>query len=346
MPKVSVIIPVYNSGPYLERCFDSLARQSLQDIEAIVVVDEGTEDDSVLAVDSYTKKHKDLFRSFTMPHGGPGEARNYGLTFATGEFVAFVDSDDYVEREYCESPFRAAEGSGADIVCFSAYMIDEHRGTKRIIDPGIRPGMGPRQALLKATVMAWNKLYRRSFLDHCGIRFPSVFHEDLAEIPRLFANEPRIAVIDDILYDYIKRGDSSSGFSFGIHDLDVLPVCRLLLDHARKYPRYSAELEYIAILQLRGFLKDCSGRTEEWAREGLLEALAFVDSMRQARAENPYVLLEEAEEFGFGKTFSRLLAAIRKIIVRRLRRHYGLFLSLERLKFGNRAHFRLTRGRK
>lgn len=346
MPKVSVIIPVYNSAPYLKRCFDSLAGQSLRDIEVIAVVDEGTEDDSLRIVESYVEGHKNIFRSVIMPHASVGEARNYGLTFASGDFIAFVDSDDFVEKKYCESPLRAAVDSGADIVCFSAYMIDEHRGTKRIIDPGIRPGMGPRQAILKATVMAWNKLYRRSFLDRAGIRFPPIYHEDLAEIPRLFANKPHISVIDDVLYDYIKRSDSSSGVSFSIHDLDVLPVCRLLLDHARKYPRYSAELEYIAILQLRGFIKDCTGRTEEWARKGLLDALAFVDSIRQAQSDNPYVLLEEAEEFGLGKTFSRLLAAIRKVFVRRLRTHYSLFLSLERLKFGNRARTRHAGGRR
>lgn len=346
MPRVSVIIPVYNSAPYLERCLDSLAVQSLRDIEVIAVVDEGTEDGSYRIVESYAQSHKGLVRSVSMPHAGVGESRNYGLTFATGEFIAFVDSDDYVEQAFCESPLRVAEETGADIVCFAAYMIDDNRGTKRIIDPGIRPGMGPRQAILKATVMAWNKLYRRSFLDRCGLKFPSSFHEDLAEIPRLFANEPRIAVLDGALYDYVKRSDSSSGVSFGAHDLDVLPACRLLLDHARDYPRYSAELEYIAILQLRGFLKECDARTEEWARRGLLEARAFADSMGLARADNPYVLLEEAETFGFGKTFSRMLAATRKIIVRRLRAHYGLFLGLERLKFGNRSRARPVGGRR
>lgn len=331
MPKISIIVPVYNSAPYLVRCFESLAGQSMRDIEVLVVLDDGSRDRSAEIIDAYVAKAGGVFRSFTISHVGLGEARNYGLAFAKGEFVAFVDSDDYVEKSFCENPLHAAERSGADIVCFSARVIDEYHGTERIVGPGVRQGMGPRQALLGATVTAWDKLYRRSFLDRCAIRYPPFFHEDISETPRLFANEPRVAVLDETLYNYVKRSDSASGFSINIRDMDTLPICRLLLNHATQYPLYASEFELMAMRRLRDFCEACAACPEEWAKQGLREAKDLLGSLRDKQSDNPYFMIEAAENPGFKLAFARMLRASRKSIVRRLRAHPRIFIPLKRL---------------
>jgi len=336
MPKVSIIVPVYNSAPYLDRCLKSIANQSLNDIEIVIVVDEGTQDNSLEIVESFVSLHKKNSRALRIEPSRLGEARNRGFDLATGDFIAFVDSDDYVDSRYCESPLREAERTGADIVCFSARMVNEYRGTERIIDPGIAQGMGPRQAILSATVMVWDKLYRRSFLERCHLHYPPYFHEDLAETPRLFACEPKIAVLREVLYYYIKRIGSASGISISEHDTDILPVTRILLDHAREYPRFSAEFEYLAIRQLEGFCGVCADRTEEWARKGYLEARALLDSLQGAQRDNSYFMLDAAKAFSVKKIFFNMLIALRKLIVGRLRVYPQLFLTIERLKFGKK----------
>ncbi|GEM_PF-3064405 len=336
MPKISIIVPVFNSAPFLLRCLNSLAGQSLEDIETIIVVDEGSKDDSSQIVESFVANHEGIFRSIRTPHSGPGEARNRGFSLATSDYIAFVDSDDYVDRRYCESPLLMAERTGADIVCFSARMVNEYRGTERIIDPGVAPGMGPRKAIMSATVMVWDKLYRRSFLDRCRLHYPPFFHEDLAETPRLFAFEPKIEVLRETLYYYVKRLDSASGISMNVLDMDILRVARMLLDYTLQYPRFSAEFEYLAIRQLEGFCGACAGRTEDWAQKGAVEAQALLDSLQVARHDNPYFLLDDAKSFNAKKIIITILATLRKLIVGRLRIYPKLFLAIERLKFGKK----------
>lgn len=189
-----------------------------------------------------------------------------------------------------------------------------------------------------ATVMAWNKLYRRSFLDRCAIHYPPLFHEDIAETPRLFANEPRIEVLDEILYNYVKRVDSASGLSINVRDTDILPVCRLLLECAKEYPLYAAEFEHIVIHRLRDHSAACASRPEEWAIRSLEEAQSLLATLRDKQADNPYFLIESAEHPGVKVAFTRLMSAIRKLFVRRVRAHPRLFLMLERLIFVERKN--------
>ena len=95
MKKVSVIVPVYNVEKYLDKCLDSLVNQTLKDIE-IIVVNDGTKDKSQKIIDKYVKDYPKLVKSYIKENGGLSSARNYGLKYAQGEYVGFVDSDDYV----------------------------------------------------------------------------------------------------------------------------------------------------------------------------------------------------------------------------------------------------------
>ena len=117
MVKVSVIVPVFNARDYIIPCVESLVNQSLDEIELLFVDDHGT-DDSIDAVrnflDAYSGKKQFRFLETTV-NSGPGVARNVGIEAAAGEYVAFVDSDDWIEREFCESLYKAASRRNADI---------------------------------------------------------------------------------------------------------------------------------------------------------------------------------------------------------------------------------------
>ena len=99
MAKVSIIVPVYNVEEYLEKCLDSLVNQTLQDIE-IIVVNDGSPDNSQQIIDAYIEKYPDKIKGFIKENGGLSDARNYGITKASADYIGFVDSDDYMKKLY------------------------------------------------------------------------------------------------------------------------------------------------------------------------------------------------------------------------------------------------------
>jgi len=107
-PKVSVIVPVYNVEHYLAKCLDSLVNQSLQNIE-IIVVNDGSKDDSGNIIQQYSEKYSDKIKAFTKENGGLSDARNFGIDQATGDYLGFVDSDDYVSGTMFEEMLSLAE---------------------------------------------------------------------------------------------------------------------------------------------------------------------------------------------------------------------------------------------
>ena len=124
MVKVSVIVPVYNVEKYLERCLLSLVNQSLQDIE-IIVVNDGSPDNSQTIIDKFASEYKNV-KSYIKENGGLSDARNYGTKKAVGEYIAFVDSDDYVSEQMYEQMYqKAKEGDFDLVVCDLNYIYPD-----------------------------------------------------------------------------------------------------------------------------------------------------------------------------------------------------------------------------
>ena len=113
--KVSIIVPVYNVEKYIAKCLDSLIAQTLKDIE-IIVVNDGSKDNSQKVIDEYVKKHPELVISLTKDNGGLSDARNFGIPYAKGKYVCFVDSDDYIEHDSIERMYIKAIETQSDIV--------------------------------------------------------------------------------------------------------------------------------------------------------------------------------------------------------------------------------------
>ena len=119
MPKISIIVPIYNVEKYLDRCVRSLCNQTLQDIE-IILVDDQSPDDCPRMCDEYAKQDSRII-VIHKKNGGLGYARNSGMKVATGEYVAFVDSDDYVDLDMFESMYNSAKKYDADFVRVDNY---------------------------------------------------------------------------------------------------------------------------------------------------------------------------------------------------------------------------------
>ena len=207
-PKVSVIVPIYNVEAYLPRCLDSLRCQTLSDIE-IILVDDGSPDRCGEIADRYAREDS-RFRVIHQANAGLSSARNRGIELATAPYLMFVDSDDWVEPDFCRIPFEAAEEHGADLVIFRFFLDgSSNRKTESELMPdGLRFKEETIPMLFySAGVAAWNKLYRRYLFE--TIRYPEGFVcEDHGTTYRLVQRAGRIWVSNVALYHYCFREDS------------------------------------------------------------------------------------------------------------------------------------------
>jgi CDP-glycerol glycerophosphotransferase len=182
-PRVSVVVPVYNVAPYLEACLTSLARQTLADLE-VVMVDDGSTDGSPAIAERFARQDA-RFQLVRQANAGLGAARNTGAAHASGEFLAFVDSDDIVPRDAYELLLGALDRTGSDFACGNVRRLTPF-GTAPALFLGnafdrtrLRTHITRHPRLLLDRT-AWNKLFRRSFWDLHGFRFPEgVLYEDI-----------------------------------------------------------------------------------------------------------------------------------------------------------------------
>ena len=154
--KVSVIVPVYNVEAYLERCLDSLVKQTLEEME-IIVVNDGTKDNSQAIIDRYAAAYPQKVISLIKENGGLSDARNYGIPYAHGEYIGFVDSDDYLNVTMYQKLYDRAAETDSDIVVCGYYGIDENTETRRFFQrqhSGVRcePARKPEASVHKCTV--------------------------------------------------------------------------------------------------------------------------------------------------------------------------------------------------
>lgn len=206
---ISVIVPVYNVEPYLEKCLDSIIGQTYKDLE-ILVIDDGSTDRSGEICDNYAQKDKRI-KVFHTENQGLSTARNLGLDHAKGEYIGFVDSDDWIEPDMYACLLKNAEQTSADIAECGVFLEYQNKTEERKKQKAELTGEKAVQALLlgKLNEGVWNKLWKRQCFD--TIRFPQgrVF-EDVATTYIVFSSADHVIAIPESKYHYLKRKDSLS----------------------------------------------------------------------------------------------------------------------------------------
>lgn len=219
MAKVSVIIPVYNAEEYLEQCVGSVMNQTLQDIE-ILCVDDGSPDNSLEVLKRLQAKD-DRIKIISQPNGGAGAARNNGLRHATGEYLSFLDADDFFEPNMLEEAVAAADQYRADFVVFNSdqYHMDKEKCVEvpwvlRTAD--IPPYMPFSYRQLTDNVFktfvgwAWDKLYRRSFVMEHDIWYQEQrTTNDMLFVFTALVTAKRIAIVNKVLAHQRRGGGAS-----------------------------------------------------------------------------------------------------------------------------------------
>lgn len=205
MPKVSVIIAVYNVEPYLRRCVESVIGQTLKDIE-IILVDDGSTDRSGRICDEY-RKQDERIRVIHKKNGGYSSALNAGLDAASASYIMFLDPDDWAEPGFCEIPFDAAEESGSDLVVFQLCYVKDGKEQKSY--HGETGSVDPETAIKSGGFLKNNKLFKREMFS--DVRFPiDRVYEDLAVIHKIVFAAGKIRMLSDFLGNITYRNDSLS----------------------------------------------------------------------------------------------------------------------------------------
>ncbi len=243
--KVSVIVPVYNVEKYLRRCLDSLVNQTFRDYE-IIVVNDGSTDSSQDIIHEYVSKYP-IIKAYKKTNGGISSARNAALSYATGDYIAFVDSDDYVEMFFLEKMYEKAINTNSDVVIcdYYAWNLKEKRYTK------CHMNMSPEDKIefLLSPPMVWSKLIKKEIMDK--IRFTEgIYYEDLDICIRMLSFINKVSFVDEPLYDYYlqQSGSAMTQKTFNNHLLDIFTI----LESGKKQLElnYFREIEYIYIMHL------------------------------------------------------------------------------------------------
>lgn len=222
---ISVIVPIYNVEKYLIKCIESIINQTYKNLE-IILVDDGSPDNCPSICDEYAKKD-DRIKVIHKENGGLSDARNVGIDASTGEYLAFVDSDDYISCDMLEKLYCRIVKDESDLAICNLNYVDE---SDRILDVGTiqvedklvdeivfwNELYGVNYAYC---VVAWNKLYRRKLFEN--VRYEKGrLHEDEYIIHQIVSQCNRISFLKDKCYNYLQRSDSIMGKSFSVKRLD------------------------------------------------------------------------------------------------------------------------------
>ena len=223
MPSIAVIIPVYNTSAYLERCLLSIVGQTFRDFEAICV-DDGSTDNSCDIINGFARRDPRIKLIKHAVNLGAGGARNTGIKASKSTYIAFVDSDDYVDNDLLREAYQASRQEKFDIVNYGYRSIDEHgKFIKRAV-PQRREIYNLKEQpgrLLISEPHPTNKLWRRDLFTKYDIWFPEkAYWEDFATVPRLIFKAENITFIDKALYSYYDRQNSTVNSISDRHIMD------------------------------------------------------------------------------------------------------------------------------
>lgn len=209
-PKVSVIIPVYKVEDYLDECLESVVKQTYKNIE-VILIDDGSPDNCSHMCDDWAIKDERI-KVVHQQNSGLSAARNKGIEISGGEYILFVDSDDYIDESTIEKTVAVALENEADIVCFGVFKVNQNGEIIESTENFEKKTICARDAirdLAAGTVhdYTWNKLLHKSVFSN--VRFPvGKAFEDIATMYKLFSNAKKISYLPDELYFYRKRQGS------------------------------------------------------------------------------------------------------------------------------------------
>ena len=259
MAKISVIIPVYNAEKYLKQCISSIANQTMKDIE-IIAINDGSTDNSLNVLDELSFRYKGKLKIFDKENGGTGFARNIGLENANGEFIKFVDADDYLRVDILEKMYTIAKEYNVSLVrgnyrtIVGPFKIEDKCSWSDIKGNQIVDLDKNRDYIVTETPGVGNKLIGRDLLG--DLRFPEKTKwEDLAIIPVVIASSEKLFHLDEPVYNYrVNMNTTIKDFIHKIPNILDIIKCADNIENKMKIrglsEEYKSQIESLYILHI------------------------------------------------------------------------------------------------
>lgn len=237
---ITIIIPVYNVEKYIHKCIDSVINQTYKNLE-IILVDDGSPDNCGKICDEYAKVDKRI-KVIHQKNGGLSDARNSGIDIAKGEFISFVDSDDYINEDCIEILYKAIIENDADM-SIGAHTVKYSTGKNINKATGEITTLSPEKVLERMLyddgidLSAWAKLYKIDLFKE--IRYPKGrLFEDAATTYKLIDKSKKISIISISIYNYIIRNNSISSYKYNHQKMDLVTSTTEMCEYIRKkYPQ-------------------------------------------------------------------------------------------------------------
>ena len=251
MKKLSVVIPVYNVEKYLAKCLDSVIYPEIAGYEIIIVNDGSTDSSPDVCLD-YSRRFSGLVKVITTENGGLGAARDVGIDAAEGEYILFLDSDDYLSPDALPEMFGYLDRE-FDILFFDIRSVNEAGRLLKYINGCKIEGeftLDSYPELLFEMPSAWNKIYRRSLFTENGIYYPGrVWYEDMYVTPKLYTLAGKMISVHRPWHNYLQRAGSITNNKNTLRNLEIIPAVGSMLDAFRSaglFDKYSEQLEFSA----------------------------------------------------------------------------------------------------
>lgn len=250
MKRISIIVPVYNTEKYLDKCLESLVNQTIDDIE-IIIINDGSTDNSSKIIEKFVNLYPEKIKAFTKINGGLSDTRNYGIKKAVGEFIAFVDSDDYVDKNMYETMYEIAKKENADFVeCDFSWAFTNHEKKDigkiyKIFD----------DYFVYGRVMMCNKIFKKKIITENNILFPNnLNYEDIEFFYKFILHTKKSNKVNRIFYYYNQRENSIINIQTA-KNTDIITILQNVVNYYKQlnvYDKYKSELEYLYIRLLLG----------------------------------------------------------------------------------------------
>ena len=242
MIKVSVIVPFFNVENYIEKCLKSLVSQTLADIE-IILVNDGSEDKSEEIAKKFVETYPDKITYLKKENGGLSDARNYAIPKARGEYIAFLDSDDYVEINMYEEMYNKAKKENLDYVeCDFLWKYPD-----KVLESKGNIYDNKKEMFIHTRVVAWNKLIKREIIQQNKIEFPKGFrYEDVEFFYKLLPYIHTYGIVEKPFIHYVQRENSISNVQ-NARTKEIIDVLEHVIDYYKEhnlFAEYKEEIEY------------------------------------------------------------------------------------------------------
>lgn len=267
MYKVSVIVPVYNGENYVSICLDSLVNQTLKELE-VIIINDGSTDNTLTVLNYYVRQYPQLFKVYTIKNSGQGIARNIGVSYATGEYLAFADSDDYMAPEMYEQLYKFAKQYSYDLVVCPYYRVSQDHTI-------LNTEMSQMDSITDINTSPWNKLFHRQIWLNHEVKFAEkLWYEDVLAIYSYAFTVKNIGFYQIPMYYYVFRENSSINL-YSPKVNDIFKVFNQLYDYLNEksvIARYREEIEAVFLMHIiLGHLSRCASEKSLFKRHNYIK---------------------------------------------------------------------------